>query len=114
MKPKVEVIKKALLHIVELKTEEHDFLMIFEFYPRKKMLSVPNGTSAFYRRDASNVVIVATWNNHTAENLAIARRKTKDLMEIIVAAEKDELGLANTGYGNYGTCSNHAVGYPML
>ena len=108
IKLKLEVIKKALLRIAELNTEERDFLMLFEHIPFKKSLSVPNGTAAFHRTETSNVVIVTSWKNNTPENLAIARRLTRELNAIIVAGGREELGPANCGYGNYGTCSKNA------
>jgi len=105
VKPKLEVFKKALLRIAELNTEERDFLMLFEHIPFKKSLSVLNGTAAFHRTETSNVVIVTSWKNNTPENLADARRITRELNAIIVAGGREELGPANCGYGNYGTCS---------
>jgi hypothetical protein len=98
-------MKETFDRLVELTTEEHQPLVMLEHISLKKVLSVPNGTSAFCRKFALNMIIFVTWNNNTPENLATARRITRELNEIFVAGQVEEFGHANFGYANFGTCS---------
>jgi len=78
---------------------------MLEHVSLNKILSVPNGTAAFYRKLAYNMIVLVTWNNNTPENLTTARHITRELNEIFVAGQVEELGHINHGYGNFGTGS---------
>lgn len=105
VKHKLETIKETFDRLVELTTEEHQPMVMLEHVSLKKVLSVPNGKSAFYRKFAFNMLIFVTWKDNTPDNLAIARRITRELNEIFVAGQVEELGQTNLGYGNFGTAS---------
>jgi len=100
-KHNLEVTKETFDRLVELTTEEHQPMVMLEHISLKKILSVPNGTSAFCRKVAYNMLIFVTWNNNTPENLETARRITKELNEIFVAGQVEELGHTNLGYANF-------------
>src|SRR5260221_10153874 len=80
----LETIKETFDRLVKLTTEEHQPMIMLEHLSLKKVVSVPNGTAAFYRKLAYNMVIFVTWNNNTPENLATARQITRELTEIFV------------------------------
>ena len=102
-KHKLETVKATFDRLLELTTEEHQLMVMLEHVSLKKILSIPNGTTAFYRKHALNMAVVVTWSNNTPENSAIARQITRDLNGIFSAGQVDELGHANSGYGNFGT-----------
>jgi hypothetical protein len=101
-KDKLEAIRQTFDRLIELTTEEHQPLVMLEHVPLKKILSVPNGTAAFYRKHALNMVAFVTWTDNTPENLAIARQITRELNGIFAAGQVEELGHINQGYGNFG------------
>ena len=77
--------------------------MMLEHVSLKKILSVANGSAAFYRKHALNMVLSVTWDNNTPENFDIARQITRELNERFVPGQVEELGHINLGYGNIGT-----------
>ena len=81
-------------------------MMMLEHVSLKRILSIPNGAAAFYRKHALNMVLSVTWSNNTPENLAIARRIIRELNEIFVTGQVEELGHINHGYGNIGEGSS--------
>jgi hypothetical protein len=77
--------------------------VILEFFPFKKVQSIPNGTCAFQRPKCNNGVAVMTWKNNTPENLKLARSVARKLASIIANAQEKYIGRVKQGYGNYGT-----------
>lgn len=102
MKPDVPSLKKALDRIASLAQAEHSPMLNIEYFPLKKILSVPNGSCAFVRSGACNVNSLTTWKNDTPQNLATARALAHEMTGIIAAGQKEHFTV-NRGYGNYGT-----------
>jgi len=107
----LETIKETFDRLVKLTTEEHQPMIMLEHLSLKKVLSVPNGTAAFCRKHAYNMIIFVTWSNNTTENLATARQITRELNETFVAGQVKELGHTNHGYANFGMRSNLFKGF---
>lgn len=101
MRPDIPSLKLALERIRSLAAEEHSPMVNIEYFPLRKILSVPNGTCAFIRSGACNVNSLTTWKNNTPENLAKARSLARELTGIIAAGQKAHFTV-NRGYGNYG------------
>ena len=83
-------------------SEVHAALQL-EYWPFKKIQSVPNGTCAFRRYKFNHGVIFLTWKNNTAENLALAQSIGPELANIIAIGQQEYIGRVEQGYGNYGT-----------
>ena len=74
-----------------------------EFWPLKKVRSVPNGTCAFNRPKFNHGVVFVTWKDNTPENLALARSAGRELASIVASGQEEYIGKDEQGYGNYGT-----------
>jgi hypothetical protein len=78
--------------------------VLLEYFPFKKVLSIPNGTCAFLRPESNHGIALLTWKNNTPENLALARSIGRELASIVAAGQQEYLGqVVVQGYGNYGT-----------
>ena len=78
-------------------------VVILEYFPLKKIQSIPNGTCAFQRPKFNSGVLVMTWKNNTLENLKLARSMARELASIVAIGQQKYIGQAEQGYGNYGT-----------
>jgi len=94
-------IRKAAERVIAMSTEEHSVIAILEHLPVGKIMSVPNGASAFVRSPTSNITLVATWKNNTSDNLETARSMVRELADILADGQKAHFKV-NRGYGNYG------------
>ena len=102
-KPHLASAKKVLDRLVSLADSKVHPIVLLEYFPYKKILSIPNGTCAFQRPEFSHGVAVVTWKDNTPENLALARSIARDLASIVAAGQLEYLGQVDQGYGNYGT-----------
>lgn len=78
------------------------FAVAFEYYPFKKVLSIPNGTCAFFRPEFNHGIALLTWEKNTPENLALARSIGRELASIVATGQQEYIGQVVQGYGNYG------------
>ena len=78
-------------------------IVLLEYFPFKKIQSVPNGTCAFQRPKFNNAIALLTWENNTPENLVLARSIAREFASIIAIGQQEYLGQVDQGYGNYGT-----------
>ena len=74
-----------------------------EYWPFKKVQSIPNGTCAFQRPKFNHGIVFLTWKNNTPENLVHARNIGRDLASIVAIGQQEYIGQVEQGYGNYGT-----------
>ena len=86
--------------LVSLAGSEVQSIVFLEYFPFKKIQSIPDGTCAFIRPKFNNAVALLTWTNNTPANLALARSAGRDLASIIATGQQESLGQV---YGNYGT-----------
>jgi len=100
-RPHFASAKKVLDQIVILADSEVHPVVILEYIPFKKILSIPNGTCAFQRPEFSHGIAMLTWKNNTPENLALARSIGRDLASIVATGQQEYLGQVEQGYGNY-------------
>ena len=89
--------------LVSLADSEVHPIVLLEYFPFKKVFSIPNGTCAFQRPEFNHGVAVMTWKNNTPENLVLARSIARDLASIVATGQLEYLGQVKQGYGNYGT-----------
>lgn len=109
-KPHFPSAKKILDRLTSLSTtttadsnsEIIQFAVAFEYYPFKKVLSIPNGTCAFFRPEFNHGIALLTWEKNTPENLALARSIGRELASIVATGQQEYIGQVVQGYGNYG------------
>ena len=102
-KPDLSSTKAVLDRLVSLASSEVQTVVILEFFPLKKIQSIPNGTCAFQRPKFNNGVLVMTWKNNTLENLKLARSIAREFASIVAIGQQKYIGQVEQGYGNYGT-----------
>ena len=88
--------------LVSLAESEIHTIVLLEYFPFKKIQSIPNGTCAFQRPKFNNAVALLTWENNTPENLVLARSIAREFESIIAIGQQEYLGRVEQGYGNYG------------
>jgi predicted RNA methylase len=93
----------VLDRLVSLASSEIRPVVTLEFFPFKKIQSIPNGTCAFQRPKFNNGIALMTWTNNTPENLQLARSIARELASIIALGQNAYIGQVEQGYGNYGT-----------
>jgi hypothetical protein len=102
MKPHFLSAKKVLDRLVSLADSEVQTFILLEYFPFKKIQSIPNGTCAFRRPKFNNGVAFLNWKNNTPENLQLARSIAREFASIVAIGQQEYLGEVTQGYGNYG------------
>ena len=102
-KPHLPSAKEVLDRLVSLADSEVHSGLQLEYWPFKKIRSIPNGTCAFQRPKFNHGVVFLTWKNNTLENLVLARSIGRDLASIVAIGQQEYIGQVEQGYGNYGT-----------
>jgi hypothetical protein len=95
--------RKLLDRLVSLAGSEVHCGVQQEFWPFDKVRTVPNGTCAFNRPKYNHGVVFVTWKDNTPENLVLARTVGRELASIVANGQREYVGQAEQGYGNYGT-----------
>lgn len=75
--------------------------IFYEYFSLAKINSVPNGTTAFRRSPASNVLLLTNWKEDTPENFKIVQTSVWKLAEIFEKAQSGLKEADKVGYGNY-------------
>lgn len=107
IRPDIAVIRPAFDDLV-VRSKSGPLLkmsVLFEYYPTNKIMSVPQGETAFQRKPFSNVMFTSLWKDDTPESLEFARTCAR---EFTGKLEQREEGLAGV-YGNYGDFALHAL-----
>ena len=102
-KPDLLSAKKVLDRLVSLADSEVHAAVQQEYWPFKKIQSIPNGTCAFRRPKFNHGVVFLTWKSNTPENLALAQSIGREVASIIAIGQQEYIGQVEQGYGNYGT-----------
>ena len=102
-KPDLPSTKAVLDRLVSLTSSEIQPAVLLEFFPLKKIQSIPDGTCAFQRPKFNNGLVSVTWKNNTPENLTLAQSIGRELASIIATGQQKYIGHVEQGYGNYGT-----------
>ena len=98
----VEAAESIVSRLPELSaTSGINLYTVFEMFPTKKILTVPNNATAHIRGSRINVGVMASWPDKDANKLDAARSATAELSRIIIEGEKIIPESENTGYGNY-------------
>ena len=102
--PQPDITEDILSHLDAL-TEKHKLRMLFiyEFFPIKKVLSVPTEATAYVRRPRLSTMVLVRWDNDGSDKLADVRLAATELTNLALSAENKVPPAENTGYGNYST-----------
>jgi hypothetical protein len=99
----VEVAEHLMSRLPELSASSGvNLYTVFELFPTKRILSVPNNATAYTRGSRVNVLLAGAWTDKDANKLDAVRSATAEFSRIIVESEKAIPKSVNTGYGNYG------------
>ena len=85
-------------------TQKLNITLMFEYIPIQKVLSIPNDATAHIRGKRVSAVAFCTWDEGGKERLDEVRAAARELVDMILEAEKEinEIDVnTNTGYGNY-------------
>ena len=96
-----DTIGKVYERTCERSADDTEVAILFEFLPLDKINSVPNGTTAFYRRPFNNMGSIVYWTGDGPEKTAYAR-ETCHLLTSLVRESQPEVCRELTAYGNIG------------
>ena len=113
--PQPDITEDILSHLDAL-TEKHKLRMLFnyEFFPIKKVLSVPIEATAYVRRPRLSTMVFVSWDNDSSDKLADVRLAATELLNLALSAENKISPAENTGYGNYRACFRPSFYYRSL
>ena len=103
-KPRIEVAEQVFKTLIQYTENRPDMTMscMWEFFPLKKICSVPKDATAFSRSPYGNVLQIVRWTENTEDNLKYARDVSREIMDIVVKGNVELSDAENIGYGNYG------------
>jgi len=100
--PQIPVTENLVSRLPELSASTGlRLVVVYEFFPTKKYLSVPNNATAYIRESRLNVLLLAVWDPKDTDKLGVVRSATSELARIIVDGEKTRPKAPDAGYGNY-------------
>ena len=76
--------------------------IIYEYFPRQKVNSVPRDATAFRRELVPNALIILAWDHKTGDRLEEARQLGSELANIILGVQSGITPSEALGYSNYG------------
>ena len=74
---------------------------LFEYIPHRKVLTVPVDATAHVRSSAAMIACVLKWSSNTPANGQAARLATRELINVVTAADPQLSDAGKTGYGNF-------------
>jgi hypothetical protein len=97
-----EPIMKAFDRLIQLSGRPNtDIIMLLQYIPPGKMVSVAPDATALNRRPDPTLFVGIRWENHISEDLDYAQTAANSLTDII-AQGNVEAKEADLGYGTYG------------
>jgi len=86
--------------IIKIPTPEGFRISVgFEYFPLRKVLSVPPSATAFRRDPVPNALIMIVWGNDRKDSIVKAREHADAIAEILVGSQADMT--QSVGYANY-------------
>jgi hypothetical protein len=95
-------VRESLERAMQLSIGEFRISLVQEYFPLKKINSVPNGKTAFVRRKYGNLGITAIWTNDTPENTVYGRNCVHEMTKVLLVGQAEEAWNDKSGYGNWG------------
>ncbi|KAI0298263.1 hypothetical protein BC826DRAFT_1090741 [Russula brevipes] len=102
--PRPEVTKNVFKKLSELNAapgNELEHFYIFDYVPHRKLLTVPEGATAFLRTPRGMTGSAMKWARNTPSTEEAARRAAHELTKIVGEVEAQVSGADNSGYGNF-------------
>jgi hypothetical protein len=104
--PQADVMKDVFKKVSELNGapgNEIKYTMLFEYFPHRKLLSVPADATAHVRSASILVGCALKWDSNTPGIEQIAKRTVGEVIDIITA-DTQLSDANNAGYGNFSKC----------
>lgn len=97
-KPSDDINPKKFQQLIEIISGEPDYTVLIqhEFFPHKKINSIPTDATPYRRDLTGHALIVLKWKENSPEKNAKARELTHAISDMMPKGE---------GYGNYGAFS---------
>ena len=96
-------IAKAHQKLQELiKTGNYHGAILYEYFPRQKVNSLPRDATAFRRELVPNALAILTWDHKTGDRLEEVRQLASEFANIILGVQSDITPSEALGYSNYG------------
>ncbi|KAF9457221.1 hypothetical protein BDZ94DRAFT_1314423 [Collybia nuda] len=93
---------KAYSRVLDVcKDTEFSGILLIEYFPLTKIISVDKSLTAFRRDPTNNVVAGFMWPNDKEEHTEKARKWTHELIRIIIDGQNGLTGTLSLGYTNY-------------
>jgi hypothetical protein len=102
--PRPEVTKSVSKKLSELNAapgNELEHFYVFDYFPHRKLLTVPEGATAFLRTPRGMTGSAMKWARNTPSAEEAARRAAHELTKIVGEVEAQVSGADNSGYGNF-------------
>ncbi|KAI5894316.1 FAD-binding domain-containing protein [Schizophyllum commune H4-8] len=110
-KPDLDSLQYAYDRVVELAEKEGPTpVILFEYFPLKKIVAKGGDTSAFRRDPYPSILVNAFWKEDTPENVKRGRDIVYDIIAKIKTFNPDMSAEQQQGYGNYDDESLSKVG----
>ncbi|KAG5643862.1 hypothetical protein DXG03_009546 [Asterophora parasitica] len=100
-KPHYQSTAEAYEKVIDVSTPDFTINLVFEYFPLKKITSVPFGTTAFRRDATPGVLVLGVWKEDSEANTERARTVASELAQIITSAQRGMTEAQSFGYGNY-------------
>ncbi|KAK2466421.1 hypothetical protein APHAL10511_002063 [Amanita phalloides] len=99
--PDLTVSKRLFEKTVELHLKDFKHAVLFEYFPLKKIMAVPNGTMAFRRNEKISALTVLRWDNALCDRTHEARLVAHDICGSILGDISHLNDPSSFAYGNY-------------
>jgi Berberine and berberine like len=111
-------IAKAHQKLQELikTTGNYQGSILYEYFPRQKINSVPRDATAFRRELVPNALVILTWDHKAGDRMEGARQLANELANVVLGVQSDVTPSEALGYSNYGQyiCSLRRAIYRRL
>ncbi|KAG5651060.1 hypothetical protein H0H81_010042 [Sphagnurus paluster] len=99
--PKYTSIAQAYEKLISLSKPGLKVNIVFEYFPLGKVISVPQGTTAFRRDPTPTLLLMAQWEETSGIDTERAREITHEITSIVAGTQTELLEAERFGYGNY-------------
>jgi len=76
--------------------------ILYEYFPRQKVESVPRDATAFRRELVPNALVILSWDHKARDCLEEARQLANELASTVIGVQTDITPSEALGYSNYG------------
>jgi len=99
--PDFAINKRLLEKVAEMQLKDMRCIVIFEYLPQNKVMTVPNDSMAFHRTGIASVLLMLQWDN-AGDRSQEAREIGHEICGAILGGKSLLNNPSSFGYGNYG------------